>query len=39
LAPGKSFTPPGPLCFNLAAGEQSLQLVWQGDVSVPIAQP
>ena len=33
---GSTFTVPGPYCFNLAAGEQPRQLVWQDDVSVAI---
>lgn len=36
LSPGKSMTLPGPLCFNLAAGSQARELVWQGDVSVKL---
>lgn len=36
LSPGKSLTLPGPLCFNLAAGSQARELVWQGDVSVKL---
>jgi hypothetical protein len=34
VGPGKSFTVPGPICFNLQAGEQARQLVWQDDVPV-----
>jgi Protein kinase domain len=36
VKPGATFTMPGPLCFNLGAGERPSQLVWQGDVSVTI---
>jgi len=36
LSPGKSITLPGPLCFNVAAGSQPRELVWQGDVSVKL---
>ena len=38
VQPGATFTVPGPLCFNLARGEQSRELVWQSDVSVPLRQ-
>lgn len=34
LSPGQSLTVPGPICFNLQAGEHARQLVWQDDVSV-----
>lgn len=37
VQPGATFTIPGPICFNLAPGEQPAQLVWQGDVSVPVS--
>jgi hypothetical protein len=38
LQPGATFTFPGPICFNLAPGEQPTQLVRQGgDVSVPVS--
>jgi hypothetical protein len=37
LDPGKTFSLPGPVCFNLDSGEQPSQLVWQGDVSVPLS--
>ena len=37
LAPGGTFAVPGPLCFNLPTGSQPGQLIWQGDVSVPVA--
>jgi hypothetical protein len=37
VSPGQTFTMPGPICFNVAAGDAAKQLVWQGDVSVPLA--
>jgi hypothetical protein len=37
LDPGKTFSLPGPVCFNLESGERPTQLVWQGDVSVSLS--
>jgi len=34
ISPEKTLTVPGPICFNLRAGERPHQLVWQDDVSV-----
>ena len=38
LSPEKSFTVPGPFCFNLQQGEKASQLVWQGDVPVTLGR-
>jgi DNA-binding CsgD family transcriptional regulator len=37
LKPNGSMTLPGPMCFNLPAGDHAGQLVWQSDVAVKLS--